>query len=228
MFVPEEGQAPVTQDSEGNGNSNGNNGEPREKRSRDRYGRDRGPRGERAPRHDFTENGVTEIAAGETAPLAAQTPVIVQLAQQQAYTPATSSSEPAAATPVVEVPAIAAAPVAVNEAAAVTKVAVTASAPKAPAPTEAASTAAMPKVTSYALPQDDLIQVAQGSGLKWVNTNADSVAKVQAAIAAEPQPVHVPRERPAPVSIDAGPLVLVETKRDLRNMTLPFEETSPS
>ena len=86
----------------------------------------------------------------------------------------------------------------------------------------------MPKVTTYALPQDDLVQVAQGSGLQWVNTNADSVAKVQAAIAAEAQAVHVPRERPAAVNVEAGPLVLVETKRDLRNMTLPFEESNPS
>jgi ribonuclease E len=84
----------------------------------------------------------------------------------------------------------------------------------------------MPKVTGYALPKDDLVQVAQSSGLQWVNTNAESVAKVQAAIAAEPQPVHVPRERPAPAQVDSGPLVLVETKRDLRNMTLPFEESS--
>ena len=84
----------------------------------------------------------------------------------------------------------------------------------------------MPKVTGFALPKEDLIQVAQGSGLQWVNTNADSVAKVQAAIAAEAQAVHVPRERPAAVNVDAGPLVLVETKRDLRNMTLPFEENS--
>lgn len=86
----------------------------------------------------------------------------------------------------------------------------------------------MPKISTYALPQDDLVQVAQGSGLQWVNTNAESVAKVQAAIAAEPQPVHVPRVRPAPVLQDAGPLVLVETKRDLGNMTLPFEENSRS
>lgn len=86
----------------------------------------------------------------------------------------------------------------------------------------------MPRISSYALPQSELVQVAHSSGLQWVNTNADSVAKVQAAIAAEPPPVHVPRERPAPVSVDAGPLVLVETKRDLRNMTLPFEESSPS
>ena len=101
-------------------------------------------------------------------------------------------------------------------------------APKAvPAP-PAVAASSMPKVGSYALPQDDLVQVAQGSGLQWVNTNADSVAKVQAAIAAEALTVHVPRERPAAVSVDAGPLVLVETKRDLRNMTLPFEDVNPS
>jgi ribonuclease E len=225
MFVPEEGQAPVAQDGEGNearngnGNFNGNNGEPREKRSRDRYGRDRGPRGERAPRHDFTENGVTEIAAGETVP---QAPVMVQLAAQQAYTPAAPVSEPIASAPVVQAPTAPAVPVPVAA------VATPAPTPKAPAIAGSVETASMPKVTSYALPQDDLIQVAQSSGLQWVNTNADSVAKVQAAIAAEAQPVHVPRERPASVSIDAGPLVLVETKRDLRNMTLPFEETTPS
>ena len=42
------------------------------------------------------------------------------------------------------------------------------------------------------------------------------------AIAAEPKPVHVPRERPPVVQVDEGPLVLVETKRDLRNLQLPF------
>jgi ribonuclease E len=85
----------------------------------------------------------------------------------------------------------------------------------------------MPKVTSFALPTDALLEVAQGSGLQWVNSDSDKVAAVQAAIAAEPKPIHVPRERPPAVSIDTGPLVLVETKRDLRNMTLPFEQ-SPS
>jgi ribonuclease E len=83
----------------------------------------------------------------------------------------------------------------------------------------------MPEVTSYALPTDALVQVAQGSGLQWVNSDSERIAAVQAAIAAEPKPVHVPRERAAPVSLDAGPLVLVETKRDLGNMTLPFEQT---
>jgi ribonuclease E len=225
MFVAEEGQAAAVQGEEGNeqrnGNGNGNNGEPREKRSRDRYGRDRGPRTDRPARHDFTENGVTEIAAGETLPKAEQAPVVVQLAPQHAFTPSAPVSEELAEAPVVHaavaVPAAPVAPVAV---------AAPVAAPKAPPAPAAVATGSMPKVTGFALPQEDLIQVAQGSGLQWVNTNADSVAKVQAAIAAEPLPVHVPRERPAAVSVDAGPLVLVETKRDLRNMTLPFEETT--
>jgi ribonuclease E len=84
--------------------------------------------------------------------------------------------------------------------------------------------AGMPKVTAYALPLQSLQEVAQGSGLQWVNSDPERVATVQAAIAAEPVAVHVPRERPAPVALDDRPLVLVETKRDLRNMTLPFEQ----
>jgi ribonuclease E len=47
-------------------------------------------------------------------------------------------------------------------------------------------------------------------------------------MAAEPRPVHVPRERPPAVVLEASPLVLVETQRDLRNMSLPFEEGMPS
>jgi ribonuclease E len=82
----------------------------------------------------------------------------------------------------------------------------------------------MPRVQPYALPVDSLHEVAQASGLQWVNSDADKVAAVQAAIAAEPKPVHVPRERPPAVVLDEGPLVLVETRRDLAAMTLPFEQ----
>jgi ribonuclease E len=46
---------------------------------------------------------------------------------------------------------------------------------------------------------------------------------VQAAIAAEPKATRVPRERPAPVVVAEGPLVLVETRRDLSQMTMPLE-----
>jgi ribonuclease E len=34
--------------------------------------------------------------------------------------------------------------------------------------------------------------------------------------------VHVPRERPPAVVVDEGPLVLVETRKDLRSLELPF------
>ena len=67
------------------------------------------------------------------------------------------------------------------------------------------------------------MDVASAAGLQWINSDADKVAAVQAAIAAEPKPVHIPRERPPAVVLDEGPLVLVETRRDLRDLQLPFE-----
>ena len=82
----------------------------------------------------------------------------------------------------------------------------------------------MPKVASFELPLGALAQVAESSGLNWVNSDASKIAAVQAAIAAEPKPVHVPRVRPRVAPSQEGPLVLVETKRDLSTMTLPFEE----
>ena len=75
--------------------------------------------------------------------------------------------------------------------------------------------ATMPRVQRFELPVSDMQAVAQSSGLEWVNSNPERVAAVQAAIAAEPKPVHVPRERPPVVVIDEGPLVLVETRKDL-------------
>jgi ribonuclease E len=48
------------------------------------------------------------------------------------------------------------------------------------------------------------------------------VAAVQAAIAAEAAVVHVPRVRPVLPPVQAEPLVMVETKRDLGKMDLPF------
>ena len=81
----------------------------------------------------------------------------------------------------------------------------------------------MPKVASYVLPLTDMQAIASAAGLQWVNSDADKIAAVQAAIAAEPKPVHVPRERPPVVVLDEGPLILVETRKDLRNLVLPFE-----
>lgn len=84
----------------------------------------------------------------------------------------------------------------------------------------------MPTVGSYELPISSLQGVAQSSGLEWVNSNPERIAQVQAAIAAEPRPIHVPRERPALVVVDEGPLILVETKRDLGQIAMPFDHSA--
>ena len=82
--------------------------------------------------------------------------------------------------------------------------------------------APLPSVQTFALPIAELEQIAQGSGLQWIATDSEKVAAVQAAIAAEPKAVRIPRERPPAVVIEDEPLVMVETKRDLGSMQLPF------
>ncbi|HNJ83741.1 MAG TPA: hypothetical protein PKZ28_08920 [Piscinibacter sp.] len=73
------------------------------------------------------------------------------------------------------------------------------------------------------LPSDQLIAVAESAGLQWVNSDAEKIRAVQEAMAREPKPVHVPRERKPMVVVDEGPLVLVETRKDLSQITLPFD-----
>lgn len=98
---------------------------------------------------------------------------------------------------------------------------------KAAAPAEQPTPApGLPKVQPFTLEVDALTDIAQASGLMWVHSDGDKVQQVQAAIAAEPQPIHVPREPKPVVALDDGPLVLVETRRDLRDMVLPFEQSA--
>jgi ribonuclease E len=47
------------------------------------------------------------------------------------------------------------------------------------------------------LPLDELAQVAQSSGLQWVNSDAAKIAEVKAAIAAESKPVARAARAPA-------------------------------
>ena len=174
---------------------------PRERRSRDRYGRERRERGDRA------ESSSDQAVDAST----------------QAFVPVPMVN--AETSPVVTVSEVAATPAA--PAAIIVPAPVAAPAPQvasAPAP----ATRALPQVASYDLPLQDLAQVASASGLQWVNSNTSKIAETQAAMAAEPRPAHVPRERAPVVALQASPLVLVETKRDLRNMTLPFEEAAPT
>ncbi|TDP84667.1 RNAse E [Aquabacterium commune] len=101
---------------------------------------------------------------------------------------------------------------------------VAAAAPVAPAQAvaEPAPIAAV-KAAPFVLPMDELEAIAQSAGLQWVNSDAERIRQVQEAIAQEPKAVHVPRERKPVVVLDEGPLVLVETRKDLAQVTLPFE-----
>ena len=82
------------------------------------------------------------------------------------------------------------------------------------------------KVEPFVLPAGQLAEVAQSAGLQWVNSDADKIRAVQEAMANEPKPMHVPRERKPVVVADEGPLVLVETRKDLSQITLPFDQAA--
>ncbi|MFT3664790.1 Rne/Rng family ribonuclease [Piscinibacter sp.] len=159
-------------------------------------GRRRRGRGDR-PRRERREDGAVE--AEQPTPVAPE-------AVAEAVTPATTVAEAV----VEEVAAAPVEPVAIAPAVA---------AQPAPAPIVAAA----PRVQAFVLPTDQLASIAEAAGLQWVNSDAEKIRAVQEAMAREPKPVHVPRERPAPVVIDEGPLVLVETRKDLSQITLPFD-----
>ena len=101
-----------------------------------------------------------------------------------------------------------------------------AAAPAAAALPPAAAASALPKVQSYDLPLQDLARVAESSGLQWINSDTAKIAEAKTAMAAEARPIVVPRERPAKVAVEQAPLVLVETRRDLGSMPLPFEKSA--
>ncbi|MBS0465754.1 MAG: Rne/Rng family ribonuclease [Proteobacteria bacterium] len=208
--------------------------ERRERRSRDRYGRDRRDRGERGPR--TVEGGEAAAAAPlmefDLPAAPAEAPAEEAAPARRSYFAASSAAEPAAAVAAEAEPAaVAVAPeqrAAAPAVAAATPATAEVAAEPAPAPAQQAeaapATTGMPRVQGFALPVQALQQVAEASGLQWINSDTDKVAAVQAAIAAEPKPVHVPRPRPPAVTLDEGPLVLVETRRDLRELQLPFEK----
>jgi len=86
---------------------------------------------------------------------------------------------------------------------------------------------AAPIETSYQLPTDDLAAIASDAGLQWVNSDAAKIRAVQEAMASEAKPIRVPRQPKPRAAPDDGPLVLVETKKDLSQIRLPFDSGSP-
>jgi ribonuclease E len=93
-------------------------------------------------------------------------------------------------------------------------------------PAALASTPVPAPAPAYVLQLDTLAEVARGAGLEWVNSDADKVRAVQEAIAAAPVPERQPRAPRPVVVVDEGPLILVETRRDLASVQLPFETPS--
>jgi ribonuclease E len=83
-------------------------------------------------------------------------------------------------------------------------------------------------VEPFVLATDALQAVAESAGLQWVNSDAEKIRSVQEAMAREPQAKHVPREIKPLEVVDEGPLVLVETRKDLSQFKLPFETSQGS
>ena len=194
---------------------------PREKRSRDRYGRTRRPRGERSERDEATLASLPVESESKPVDEVTGRKSYFSPPDQNSQAPqATSVDSLSVAPPMFDIDKSAVTP-------ATTSVEITTPSIVKPRPAPAsAALVDMPKLQPFTLPVSELAELALSSGLVWVNSDADKVATVQSAFAAEPKPVHQLRNRPAPKSQDNRPLILVETKRDLRNITLPFESSN--
>ncbi len=179
---------------------------------RRRGGRGRNRRGERRDGQEQSEGGA-DMPAQQDA-FAATEPAALPEPLSEAESHVLTDVLAGTSAPVAE------APVEVAHVATPAPVEVAAAPAAAPTPAQAPTPAAP---AAFVLPMDELAAIAQSAGLHWVNSNAEKIRQVQDDIAREPKPVHVPRERKPAVVLDEGPLVLVETRKDLSQVTLPFE-----
>jgi ribonuclease E len=69
----------------------------------------------------------------------------------------------------------------------------------------------LPKVAFQALEETPLHNVVQSAGMVWVATDSSKHQEVQSQIHAEPEILPMGRTPKAPVSLQNGPMVLVET-----------------
>ena len=213
------------------GEATGEAGEVRRRgRGRDRNRRERsteaGAENGAPMAEGLTEGGVlaAEAFREAVAPMTERsTPAVIDVAQVTATSAVAAAAVvvTAAPEPVETMMPIAAAPAVVVKAAApafVAPAAVPVPTHRAEPPAQAAAPAA-----PFVLPMGSLQAVAEAAGLQWVNSDADKIRSVQAAMASEAAPAHSPRERKAVTSVEEGPLVLVETRKDLSQFKLPFE-----
>ncbi|WP_310460572.1 ribonuclease E/G, partial [Sphaerotilus sp.] len=198
-------------------------GEDGRRRRRGRGGRNR----EEAPAE-------SAMAPADVVPLAAVAAAVVAeavVAEPAVVTESVVVAEAVepvvAAAPVVDVtpdaPVAEAAPAVATVAEVAAPVAVE---PVAEAPAAVVVAAPVVAAPAYVLQLDELATVARDAGLEWVNSDTDKVRAVQDAIASTPASVRQPRAPRPVVVVDEGPLVLVETRRDLASLQLPFETTN--
>lgn len=75
----------------------------------------------------------------------------------------------------------------------------------------------------FLLPTASLTALVAEAGLEWIQSDAEKIRQAQEAMSQETPSIRRPRE-PKPIILqDSGPLILVETRRDLSQVKLPFE-----
>jgi ribonuclease E len=172
-------------------------------------GRRRGGRGRDRNRRDATQGESSEPSGQAVADeLSAPAQVVAESGPSAEEAPRHVQTEPAVAS-------LSPAPVEPPPSAALANLA--------PAPAPAPSPAA---ALPFELPMSDLQALAASAGLEWVNSDAQRIQVVRDAMANEPKPARVPRAPRPRVVLDDGPLVLVETRKDLSQLKLPFDNAA--
>ena len=213
-------------------------GERGEGRRRGRGGRDRNRRDrpdETGAPAEVDQNGLRDTQASNAVPVAAA--VAAAGAAASVAAASWASADDAAAVVATEqapwrpapVESVVAAPPAFEPPPVEAKVMPVAAPVAAPVATQSAPPAPIvaAPVEPFVLPISSLQAVVESSGLQWVGSDAEKIRAVREAMANEPKPVHVPRERKPVTKDDDGPLVLVETRKDLSQIKLPFETAAP-
>jgi ribonuclease E len=211
--------SPVTEAAPGADTAPNADGEERRGRGRNRRGRGRGQRGERTE-----SNGDTAIVSDATGPTSFSGPPvgmagasasmpIQNIAQSFGNTIApVASNEVKERTPrTPREPREQRAPRQSNRTDNAAPVSTPAAAPAPAIEVIAKPMPELPKVAFQALEETPLHSVVQSAGMVWVATDSSKHQEVQSQIHAEPEILPMGRTPKAPVSLQNGPMVLVET-----------------
>ena len=85
--------------------------------------------------------------------------------------------------------------------------------PAAPPATAVAASVVLPVALPAPMPVEQLKAMLELAGLSLVQTEADKLHAARARMSREPEPSHVPRERPVLPPLDTRPLIQIETRK---------------